>query len=87
MAIISASLPALPALWVELSTNGAASVRRLLSKISTTSLNSSKGRSMHIADEESSLKSLQTHNLARSSDAEQGFKEPFHVASNERTGF
>ncbi|CAI6334449.1 unnamed protein product [Periconia digitata] len=75
LAITTASLPTLPSFWTWLSTEGRATITRLISGVGTTTVgiqtghSSKKGSQFHIGDNHS-LKSLNSHGMTLSSDVE-----------------
>jgi hypothetical protein len=93
LAITTACLPSMPALWTWVDTEGRASLRRLLSRVgSSTSLmsrNSSKQGVQDQSDDDHSMKSLNSHGLTQTSDVKLGHstikvKRDYTITSTER---
>lgn len=90
IAITTASLPAMPALWVEVSTKGASSVRRLVSKVTSTGSFTTSSRNQTEYElgnsKGSSTKSLRDTSAARSSEnpTEERYKLPYTISHSQK---
>jgi hypothetical protein len=80
--VITACLPALPALWVDISTKVSSSIRRMFSLVSTNdkSMGQSGGGFELGSQSHASTKSLNMHSTAKHEiDLEEGPHDPYKI--------
>ncbi|KAF2258647.1 hypothetical protein CC78DRAFT_586876 [Lojkania enalia] len=87
LAVTTASLPAMPALWVAVSAKSTVTLRRLVTRItSSTTFGGSRRRTgyeLSGLSGENSIASLDTHGMTRTSDLERGeYKTPYSVTES-----